>query len=125
VENLLEYLDVAEWAEILLVTFNLLNRTYEPVIAKAREKGIGTIVMNPVGGGRLVGPSDVIQRIAEEVGAVSVADLATRYVLSNPNVDTMLCGMSKPSDVDDTVASVNRGAFSGDQVEQINDFFGS
>ena len=125
VENLLEYLDSADWAEILLVTYNVLNRTYEPVLEKAREVGIGTIVMNPVGGGRLTGQSDIIMKLAGELGATSVADLAIRWVLSNPNVDTILCGMEKPADVDDTVASVDRGAFSRDEIETANEFFTS
>ena len=125
VENLLAYLDMADWAEILLVTYNLLNRTYEPVLAKAREKGIGTIVMNPVGGGKLTGESEVIMKLATELGAESVAELAVRYVLSNPNVDTILCGMSKPSDVDHTVASAARGAFTQDQAKTVDDFFAS
>lgn len=123
VDNLLEYLDMADWAEVLLITYNLLNRTYEPVIAKAREKGIGTIVMNPVGGGRLAENSDVIMKLAAQVGATSVADLAVRYVLSNANVDTLLCGMSKPSDVDATIASAQRPSFTPDEHKTINDFF--
>ena len=125
VDNLLEYLDMADWAEIILLTYNLLNRTYEPVITKAHEKGIGTIVMNPVAGGRLTEDSDVIMKIANEVGADSVADLAVRYVLSNPNVNPILCGMTKPSDVDDTVASGTKAPFTQDELKAINSFFTS
>jgi uncharacterized protein len=125
VENLLEYLDVADWAEIILVTYNLLNRTYEPVLAKAKEKGIGTIAMNPVGGGSLTAHSDVIMELGNKLGAVSMADLAVRYVLSNPNVDTILCGMQVQSNVDDTIASANRETFSPDQVEAAHEFFAS
>ena len=125
VENLLEYVEEADWAEVILLTYNLLNRTYEPVLAKAHERGIGTIVMNPVGGGRLTGNSNIIMKVATELGACSVADLAARYVLSNPNVDTILCGISKSSDIDDTIASASRGAFSKDEIETANEFFAS
>jgi uncharacterized protein len=124
-ENVVECLDEADWAEVILVTYNLLNRSYEPVLAKAHELGIGTIVMNPVSGGRLTGHSDVIMELGRELGANSVADLAVRYVLSNLNVDTILCGMQKPSDVDDTIASAQRGALSSDQVAAANEFFAS
>jgi len=125
VENLLGYLDMADWAEVVLVSYNLLNRTYEPVLAKARKNGLGTIVMNPVGGGSLTEKSDVIMQCADKLGVSSVADLAVRYVLSNPNVDTILCGMQKPADVDATIASAETGTFSTDQIEAVNSFFSS
>lgn len=122
VENLLQYLDEADWCEVLLTSYNMLNRTYAPVIAAAHRKGIGTIVMNPVGGGRLAEASPVLLKLARSVGAESVPDLAVRYVLSNPDVDTILCGMSKTADVDATVGSANRRAFDAGQMKKINRF---
>ena len=122
-ENLSSYLEGADWCEVLLITYNLLNRSYEPVLEKAREVGIGTIVMNPVGGGKLTEESPILLKLAEEVGAESVADLAVRYVLANPNVDTILCGVTKLSDVDDTIASSKRPAFSRATVAHIDEFF--
>jgi len=123
VENLLEYLDTADWAEVILCTYNFLNRTYEPVIEKAHAKGLGTIVMNPVGGGKLTGNSQVIMELADQLDVASVPDLAVRYVLSNPNVDTILCGMQKHTDVDATIAAATQPALSTEQRETVNEFF--
>lgn len=120
-ENLLRYLDQADWCEILLVTYHLLDLRYAPVLQAAHERGIGTAVMNPVGGGKLAEASGVLMKLAESVGAVSVADLAVRFVLSNPNVDTILCGMSKPADVDDTIASADRPPFTAEQLASLRD----
>jgi predicted aldo/keto reductase-like oxidoreductase len=122
VENISAYIDEADWCEIILFTYNLMNRKYAPVIEKAHGAGIGTLIMNPVGGGRLADPSPVLLELAREVDAVSVPDLAARYVMSNPNVDTVLCGMQKISDVDDTVASAERPAFTDGQMARINAF---
>jgi hypothetical protein len=124
-ENLLRYLPQADWCEVLLVTYNLLNREYEPVLALAHELGIGTIVMNPVGGGRLTEESAVLGRIAAEVGATSSTDLAVRFVLSNRNVDTILCGMTRPRDADDTIAAAERPPFSQAQSKRIGQFLDS
>ena len=121
-ENLVQCLEQAEWCEIILVSYNFLSRAYEPVLVKAHELGIGTAVMNPVGGGKLAEQSPVFMQVAEDVGAESVPDLAVRYVLSNPNVDTILSGIHKRSDVDDTVASADRGTFSEEQIKTINTF---
>ena len=120
VENLLTYVEEADWCEILLTTYNMLNTQYAPVIEAAHAKGIGTVIMNPVGGGKLAEQSQILMSLAKEVGAVSVADLAIRYVLSNRHVDTMLSGLSKPDDVDDSIASVERGVFSASQIDRIN-----
>jgi hypothetical protein len=106
--------------EIILISYNMLNRSAEPALAKMHELGIGTIIMNPVGGGKLAEESPVLMDIAEEVGAVSVADLAIRYVLGNPNVDTIACGMTKKQDVDDSVASAERGPLNPEQVQVVN-----
>jgi predicted aldo/keto reductase-like oxidoreductase len=121
VENLLSYMDQIEWCEVILFTYNLLNRRYAPAVAAAHKHGIGTIIMNPVGGGRLGEDGPVLRRLAECVGASSVAELAVRFVLSDPNVDTLLCGMQKPQDVDDTVAAADRGPFTADEMAVIED----
>ena len=121
-ENLLKMLPQADWAEVILISYPLLARSYEPVLQQAHELGIGTVVMNPVGGGKFAEESPVLGRIAREVGAESVADLAVRFVLSNPNVDSILCGIKKTSDVDNTIASADRPAFTQAQLAAINNF---
>ncbi len=120
IENLLDYLPGMDWCEVLLVTYNLLSRTYEPVIAKAHELGMGTITMNPVGGGRFGEPSPQLLKLAEDVGAGSVPELALRWVLSNPAVDTFICGINRVRDVDGAVAAVDAGPFTEEEVARIN-----
>ncbi len=122
VENLLEYLPQADWAEAILVSYNLLQLDYAPVMEKAHELGIATIVMNPVGGGKFTEESPVLHELAQAVGAESIPDLAVRFVLSNPNVDTIISGISKTSDVDDTIATAEKGPFSEDEIAKIQEW---
>jgi hypothetical protein len=119
VENLVSYVQETDWCEIILFTYNLLNRQYAPAIAAAHRQGIGTVIMNPVGGGRLAEASPVLLKLAEQVGAVSVPDLAIRYVLSDPNIDTIISGLSRRSDVDDSIASARRSVFTPEQMKDI------
>ena len=121
-ENLLRYLGETDWAEVILLSYNLLDVRYAPVLEAAHRKGIGTIVMNPVGGGRLAHESHVLRNLAAKVGAVSGADLAIRYVRSNPDIDTLISGLTRLSDVDDTLASVERGPFGPDALEEMHRF---
>ncbi len=119
-ESVLKYLDRVAWCEVILVTYNLLNRNYEPVLEAAKRLGIGTIVMNPVGGGKLAASSGFLMDLAREVGAESVAELAVRYVLSNPNVDTLIDGIAKRADVDDSVRFAEAGPFTKPQMRTID-----
>ena len=121
--NLLNYLDEADWCEVLLLSYNVLNKTYAPVLEKAHDRGIGTIVMNPVGGGKLAQDSPILGKLVDDLGLVSLPDLAVRYVLSNPHVTTILCGISTVRDVDDTIAAAERGPLAPEQLEQVDSFF--
>lgn len=123
VENLLEYLEIADWCEILLTSYNLLNKTYAPVIEKAHQKGIGTVVMNPVGGGKLTKNTPVFEKLCRELGADEISEVAQRFVLSNPNIDTFLCGFSKESDIDKTLDAEKKGAYSEEELAKIDQFF--
>ena len=78
--------------ESTLVQYNMIDRSNEDNIAYAKTKGLGVIVMGPVGGGRLGEASEKIQGLLKT--RVSSAELALRFVLSNPNIDMALSGMS-------------------------------
>ena len=82
--------------ESTLVQYNMLDRSNEENIAYAKSKGLGTIIMGPVGGGRLGAPSEQIQNLLKnKTGAapVSTAEMALRFVLANTNVDMALSGI--------------------------------
>ncbi|MCL2213779.1 MAG: aldo/keto reductase [Treponema sp.] len=81
--------------ESTLVQYNMLDRSNEENIAYAKSKGLGTVVMGPVGGGRLGAPSEKIQGLLKDMGSarVSTAEMAMRFVLANENVDIALSGM--------------------------------
>ncbi len=122
VEHLLEYLPKLDWCEVLLVSYNMLDTRYAPVITRARELGIGTITMNPVAGGRLVEASPVLTELAEEVGARDVPDLALRWLLSNPDLDTYISGVNRKSDADAAVAAAEAGPLGAEEYARVNAF---
>lgn len=93
--------------ETVLCQYNLLDRANENAIAYARKKGLGVVIMGPVGGGRLGAPSTIIQKLMD--GKVkSTAEMALRFVLANPNVSIALSGMSTVEMVEENtkVASI-------------------
>ena len=79
--------------ETTLVQYNMLDRSNEENIAYAKSKGLGVVVMGPVGGGRLGAPSEKIQSLLKNK-STSTAEMALRFVLANENIDMALSGMS-------------------------------
>jgi predicted aldo/keto reductase-like oxidoreductase len=80
------------YVESITMQYNLLYRDLEEGIAYAGENNVGVVIMGPVAGGRLAGPSKVLQNIVP--GIKRVPELALRFVLSNPDVTVALSGMS-------------------------------
>lgn len=90
-KNMLPIIDSGYFTSVLC-QYNLLDRSNEESIAYAKEKGLGVIIMGPVGGGRLGAPSDVVKNLIH--GEIkSSAEMALRFVLANPNVNIALSGM--------------------------------
>ncbi len=89
----------------LTVPYNLINRSYEPVIARAGELGVGVVAMCPVAGGVLSCES---QRLREALDMdVPTTEMALPFVLSNPNVSTACSGMNTMEQLEQNVETVN------------------
>lgn len=115
-ENVARYIDEADWCEAILFTHNMLNKTYQDVIAKAHKKGIATIVMNPVGGGMFTEGSPVLQRaVKEAAGTMETIETAHRYLNGDENIDTILCGISRLSDVESTLENYSKAPLDAEQ----------
>ena len=93
--------------ESVLVQYNLLDRSNEENLAYANSKGLGVVVMGPIGGGRLGAPSPVIQGLLKNKPQSS-AEVAMRFVLSNPNVHISLSGMSTMEQLEENVELASR-----------------
>ena len=94
--------------ETVLAQYNLLDRSNETGLAKAHALGMGTVVMGPVGGGRLGAPSEKIRSMIPG-GARSNPELALRFVLTNPTICCALSGMSSMQQVEENCATASVG----------------
>lgn len=93
--------------EVILMQYNMLDQRYSGVFQYARERGIGTMAMGPVGGGRLAGPP-VEWAAASELSFKTNAELALRFVLSNPAINCAFSGMRNIQEVDENCATATR-----------------
>lgn len=118
-ENMIPIID-SGYFESVLAQYNLMDRSNEASIAHAHEKGLGVVVMGPVGGGRLGYASQTIAKLLP--GKVtSSPQIALRFVLSNPGVDCALSGMGTEAMVVENAAIAgNESPLSEAEIGQVN-----
>lgn len=117
-ENMPPIIDSGLFTSVLC-QYNLLDRGNEQNIAYAKEKGLGVIIMGPVGGGRLGAPSDVVRGLIH--GEIqSSAEMALRFVLANPNVNIALSGMENERMLEENVkvASIG-GQLTAEEMDRV------
>lgn len=103
--------------ESVLCQYNLVDRTNEDAIAHAQSKGLGVVVMGPVGGGRLAAPMEDLHGRASG----GTPRLAIRFVLSNPNVSCALSGMSTMEHVLENVSTASENSsLSDDELRRMD-----
>ena len=116
-ENISKQIETADWCEVILFTYNIMNQTYKNVLAQTHEKGIGTMVMNPVFGGLLNENSPTLNSIIKEAtGLDDPIEAALRYLAADENIDTILCGLARPSDIMSTIETYQKPPLSPEQV---------
>jgi len=89
--------------DVMLVQYNILDIVNEEMLKYANEKGLGVVIMGPVGGGRLSGnpPKEMQEYLTK--GRTDFTDLALRFVWSNPHVSVALSGMGSEEMVEDNL----------------------
>ncbi len=117
-ENLKKLVDTGYY-ENVIVQYNLLDQSNAEAIAYAHEKGLGVVVMGPVGGGRLGLAS---AKVAELTGASSTVEAALRFVWGHPGVDVALSGMQTMAMVEENARITERTApFTEQEIHRLND----
>jgi len=105
-EALMRLIDTGNF-ESMTVQYNLLDRANEQAIAHAAARGMGVVIMGPVGGGRLSESSPEILRLLPK-GSTSSPELALRFVLSHPGVHVALSGMGTIQMVEENAVTASR-----------------
>ena len=101
-EALKHIIDNGYAMESVLLQYNLIDRVNEEMISYAASKGLGVVVMGPVGGGRLAAPTELSQRLGS--GNLNTYELALRFVLGHPGVCCALSGMQSVEMVEKNTA---------------------
>ena len=105
--------------ESMLCQYNLLDRSNEEMIKYANEKGIGTVAMGPVGGGRLAAPTDLYTKLTGKP-SIATYELAFKFCLGNPDLNCALSGMQNLDMVQKNIAlASDKTVFSTEEWEKL------
>ena len=105
--------------ESMLCQYNLLDRSNEEMIKYVNEKGLGTVAMGPVGGGRLAAPTDLYAKLTGKA-SIATYELAFKFCLGNPNLNCALSGMQTLDMVQKNVkVASDDTAFSAEEWKQL------
>jgi aryl-alcohol dehydrogenase-like predicted oxidoreductase len=119
--------------DTIQVSYNALNLRYaKEVFPSARENEIGIIVKDGMARGKLSakytdGVADDERRTIEKLklcaenNRLSLSELAIRYVISHPDVSTVIVGTKKAEHLDANVQSAERGVFPPDFIKEIEE----
>jgi hypothetical protein len=117
--NMIKLIDLGIF-ESVLCQYSVVDRSNEEAMAYAKQKGLGVVVMGPLGGGRVTGlPKELTEKLGIKVR--SNAELALRFVFANPNIDCALSGMENINMVEENARiSAHREPLLPAEVEAIN-----
>ena len=79
-----------EWVETVMFPYNIVETQGEELISLCAERGIGFICMKPLAG-----------------GAIEDAEIAMRFIVSNPDVSVIIPGMATAREIAENVAAVS------------------
>jgi predicted aldo/keto reductase-like oxidoreductase len=118
-ENMVKLIDTG-MMELVTCQYNYLDRSNEEVIHYAHEKGLGVVVMGPVGGGRLsIMPKRV--RELQSLSGSAASEIALRFVLAHPGISVALSGMGTIEMVEQNCAAIDKAPLSEEEVSTLND----
>jgi predicted aldo/keto reductase-like oxidoreductase len=118
-ENMVRLIDTGLF-ELVTCQYNYLDRVNSEAMAYACEKGLGVVVMGPVGGGRLSIMPKKLQELAGLSGS-SAAELALRFVWAHPAVNVAISGMGSVEMVEQNCAAADKGALTADEAATLNE----
>lgn len=118
-ESMIKLVDTGLF-ESSLCQYNAIDKSNAAALTHAKAKGLGTVVMGPLGGGRVSGmPREMADKLGIEVK--SSAELALRFVLANPDIDCALSGMGSLQMVEENIATASNSApLSENEIVAIN-----
>ena len=103
--------------EALMPAYSVIDSEHtEAMLARARDAGMGTVIMKALSGGGLVSPP---RPDGSPVSPDPVVAGALRWVISNPCVSSVIPGMISAAQVEQNVAAAEKGSLSDEERQEL------
>jgi diketogulonate reductase-like aldo/keto reductase len=101
-------LDAERGIDVLQVTYSPADRSAEPLLARAADKGVAVIVNRPFDGGELLARLTRVPLppLAAELGCAQWATLVLKWELAHPAVTVAIPATSNPEHVEQNLAAL-------------------
>ena len=94
--------------DLLQITLNLADRSAEPLLQLAAERGVAVIINRPFDGGLLfnhVGPRP-LPAIARDIGCANWAQVFLKWILAHPAVTCAIPATTNPAHMDENMGAL-------------------
>ncbi len=116
-ENVVKLVESGEFASVTVPLSLIYQRTL-PVVAAAKKKGVGVMVMTPLMGGVLANPST---RLKEKLSGYTSAEFALRWLASLDGVGTVLSGIGQMSDLEENLKVGDGNRLSPEEMMKLDE----
>ncbi len=124
VEVFKEIIDAYDHWEVCQIQYNYMDTEFQAGLEGlqyAAERGLATIIMEPLRGGQLTRkPSDKIAAMFENAPVKrSQADLALQWIWNQPEVSVILSGMTEMGHVEENIKSAEKATVAAMTAEEL------
>jgi predicted aldo/keto reductase-like oxidoreductase len=109
---LLEHTDI----DMIQPGMNYMTRGLEPVLAKAREKGVAVVAMKSLSAARKIDYSAYMKE------GRTVRQALLKWMLAQPNIDTIAVTMRTFEDIDEFVGASGNGNLTPDDQKALDEY---
>jgi predicted aldo/keto reductase-like oxidoreductase len=103
--------------EVLMPAYSVIDpEGAGALLPAAIQAGMGTVIMKPLSGGQLTSPPGPE---GQPPSPDPVVEGALRWVISNPDVSTVIPGMISARQVEDNVAAIEKGPLSDEERQEV------
>ena len=104
--------------DMIMPGMNLLSKGLEPVLAKAKKKGIAVVAMKSLSAARKIDYSEYMKE------GRTARQALTKWMLAQPNLDTVCISMGTTEDIDELVAVSGRPKMSMNEKRILEGYCG-
>lgn len=108
-ETFKKIVDSYSW-DFCQIQYNYMDENYQAGkegLQYAAAKGMAVIIMEPLKGGKLANPPEVVAKVFEKAGGDKPAAWGLKWLLNQPEISVILSGMNSQAQIDENMKTAS------------------